>query len=269
MLELITCACFIGLLRQFSRSLSLCLPVCCSFKYNVVPHSHQHNSHLSAPSSQGPLTPLICCLFLLLLFSAYSSSSSIAHHPPSPPIPPLLLVPLICLGLSPLHGSPRLRSALSCLIYPILSPWLGGGELCNTQTLLCVYVCMYVTTGMYVCVTVFACVCPPFPPGVPRRVWCSFVCAHVCPRRSPTDHLQQPDNGARGWRRARRRYVPGSAVWPLLQRPPNPQHGGGGAPAHQSRGQRATGGRHAIILHHPAVQRCSRRQPIRLCPLDK
>lgn len=174
MLELITCACFIGLLQQFSRSLSLCLPVCCSFKYNVVPHSHHHSSHLSAPSSQGPLTPLICCLFLL---PSVLSLFILLLDFSSPPLPLLH-----SLSLSPLHGSPRLRFLLlPCLIYPILSPWLGGGELCNTQTLLCVYVCAYVTTGMYVCVAVF-CVCPSaFLPGACLvRVGCVCLCMCVC-----------------------------------------------------------------------------------------
>lgn len=135
-----------------------------------MPHSHYHSNHLSALSSQGPLTLLICCLFLLLLFFASSSfsSTSRALRPPSPlpassTFPSLVSVlTLISLSLNPLHSFPWLRFALPCLICPILSPWLGGGGLCNTQTLLCVYVCTYVTTGMYVCVVVFACVCPPF-----------------------------------------------------------------------------------------------------------
>ncbi|KAG7228071.1 hypothetical protein INR49_005693, partial [Caranx melampygus] len=66
-------------------------------------------------------------------------------------------------------------SAMLNLSHPLTIAW--GGGLCNTQTLLCVYVCTYVTTGMYVCVTVFACVCPPFSP------WCACVSlACLCAR---------------------------------------------------------------------------------------
>lgn len=115
-----------------------------------------------------------------------------------------------------------------------------------------------------VCVTVFACVCPLSFLVFGACLLC--VCVHVLPYRSPADHIQQPDNSACGWRWAWCRYVPGSAVWPVLQRPPYPQHGGGGAPTHQSQRQCTAGRRHAVLLHHPAVQCCSWRQPLRLCP---
>lgn len=111
---------------------------------------------------------------LWLLSSAASSSSfcSLPLHRSlrllgllASPFPTLLcfLFSLLSLPVSALSTVfPRLRFALPCLICPILSPWFGGGGLCNSQTLLCACVCTYVTTGMYVCVVVFACVCLPF-----------------------------------------------------------------------------------------------------------
>lgn len=138
-------------------------------------HSHHHSNHLSALSSQGPLTPLICRIFLLLLFSASSSFlASLSFHPLTHVLSPSIFSSLfstllfsisLSLSISSFNGSPRLRFALPCLIYPILSPWLGGGELCNAQTL---FVCMYVTIGVCarVCVHLLS--------------WCDCVCVCVC-----------------------------------------------------------------------------------------
>lgn len=152
MLELITCACFIGLLQQFSRSLSLCLPVCCSFKYNVVLHSHHHSNHLSGLSSQGPLTPLICCLFLVLLF--FASSIHLDFYRLFTLSPPLLCVFFFCflflfssphfLSLSQSQPSPRFSTASICSAMLNLSHPLHHGLGVNCVTLKHSCVCMYV-----------------------------------------------------------------------------------------------------------------------------
>lgn len=237
------------------------MPVCCSFKYNFVPHSHHHSNHLSALSSQGPLTPLIHCLFLLLLFFAPLSSSLTSQSPH-----------LSLVSLSSLFSA----SVSSTVLH-------GFGLLCHAQSIPsnhalgvmdCVklkhsYVCTYACTWPLVCVCMcvcdcIACVCPLFF-LMCCGVWCA--CACVCPCRSPVNHLQQPDNSACWWRWARCTHVPGTAVWALLQRPPHPQHGCRGTPAHPSGGQRTAGWRHAVLLHHPTVKCCSWRQPLWLRPL--
>lgn len=101
------------------------------------------------------------------------------------------------------------------LSHPLTMPW-GDDGLCNTQELLCVDVRTYVIAGMCVCV------CVSSVKFSPRHVAVGFGLRGA---RSAADHLQQPDDGASWRRRAGHIHVPGTDVWPLLQRPPHPQDG--------------------------------------------